>query len=112
MFDGISFMAEIIIRTAYELVFAYCAFSVVYLFILSLWGRLFYRRQRPSSGGAPTRSVALLVPAYKEDGIILSTAENLLALDYPRDLFDVYIIADGFREETLASLRSLRVYTM
>ena len=56
--------------------------------------------------------MALLVPAYREDGIILSTAENLLLLDYPRELYDVYIIADGFRAETLTRLRAMPLYVV
>jgi cellulose synthase/poly-beta-1,6-N-acetylglucosamine synthase-like glycosyltransferase len=47
------------------------------------------------SGG---QRIAILVPAYKEDGIIVSTALSHLQLDYPRDLFDVYILADSFQE--------------
>jgi cellulose synthase/poly-beta-1,6-N-acetylglucosamine synthase-like glycosyltransferase len=49
------------------------------------------------------------VPAYKEDGIILSTAEGLLSLDYPEELYDVYIIADSFQPATLEQLRRTRV---
>lgn len=53
-----------------------------------------------------------MVAAYKEDGIILSTAVNLLALDYPAELYTVYIIADSFRPETLWQLRQLPVQVM
>jgi cellulose synthase/poly-beta-1,6-N-acetylglucosamine synthase-like glycosyltransferase len=49
------------------------------------------------------------VPAYKEDGIILSTAHNLLSLDYPVELYTIYIIADSFRKETIEELRKLRL---
>ena len=49
----------------------------------------------------------MLVPAYKEDGIILSTARNLLEQDYPADRYRVFIIADSFRPETVAALRLL-----
>jgi len=50
-----------------------------------------------------------MVAAYKEDGIILSTARNLLSLDYPRELYTVYILADSFQPETLQQLRQLPV---
>jgi cellulose synthase/poly-beta-1,6-N-acetylglucosamine synthase-like glycosyltransferase len=92
---------------------------VVYLLILSVWGRLFYRNRRPSTGdtdgntfSSASRKIALLVPAYKEDGIILSTVQNLLFLDYPRHLYDIFIIADGFKPETLDALRSLQVHVL
>jgi len=105
---------EVIINILYKTVFVYCAFSALYLFFLSLAGRLFYRRKvyPAPSGGQRRNTMALLVAAYKEDGIILSTAENLLSMDYPRDLYDVYIIADGFKAETLDRLRSMPLHVV
>lgn len=49
----------------------------------------------------------MLVPAYKEDGIILSTARNLLQQDYPADRYQVFIIADSFQPETIGALKQL-----
>ncbi len=53
------------------------------------------------------RRIAVLVPAYKEDGIILSTARNLLQQSYPADRYRVYILADSFQPETVEALRWL-----
>jgi cellulose synthase/poly-beta-1,6-N-acetylglucosamine synthase-like glycosyltransferase len=110
--------------------FFYFAITVCYLFSLSVAGRLFSRRlaratpapeaiggqaSGGSAGGQETggsaggQRIAILVPAYKEDGIIVSTAQNHLALDYPKELFDVYILADSFKESTLHELGELRV---
>jgi len=98
-------MFDSLIHIVLGIVFFYCAASVVYLFVFAL----FSRRYRRSTGGeaAPANRIAVLVPAYREDGIILSTAESLLRLDYPSALYDVYIIADSFQPSTLDSLRSL-----
>jgi len=85
----------------------------LYLFVLSVWGRLFAKRkpsQKTDTG--PDKRIAILVPAYREDEIILSTANNLLELDYPRDLFDIYIIADSFHPATLSQLRTLPVQVL
>jgi cellulose synthase/poly-beta-1,6-N-acetylglucosamine synthase-like glycosyltransferase len=51
-----------------------------------------------------------MVPAYKEDNVILFTVDNLLKLDYPREAYDIYIVADSFGESTLQELRKLPVY--
>ena len=92
----------------YLLLFVFLAFSVIYLFVLSFAGR--FRRTRPSViPGSPKNNIAVMVAAYKEDGIILSTAANLLALDYPADLYTVYILADSFQPETVQQLRRLPV---
>ncbi|HVS97530.1 MAG TPA: glycosyltransferase family 2 protein [Puia sp.] len=88
--------------------FIYCAASVAYLFILSLSGRLFPRKRLDRLSPDPLKKrIAVLVPAYKEDGIILSTARNLLAQEYPADRYRVFIIADSFQPETVSELRQL-----
>jgi cellulose synthase/poly-beta-1,6-N-acetylglucosamine synthase-like glycosyltransferase len=92
--------------------FVYFAITVFYLFSLSLSGRVFSRKLAkavPDPGAPCTKRIAILVPAYKEDGIILSTAQNHLQLDYPKELYDVYILADSFQEVTVGQLRSLPV---
>ena len=94
----------------YLILLAYVTLSVAYLFLLSVWGRFFYSRKKWTipPRAAPLR-IAVLVPAYKEDAVILYTAKNLLESDYPRDLYEIYIIADSFRPETLRELEKLPV---
>ena len=86
--------------------FWYCTFSVLYLFVFALAGKFAYRR-RPFIKTAAAARIAVLVPAYKEDGIILPTAQNLLKLDYPADRFDIFIIADSFQPATIERLSML-----
>jgi cellulose synthase/poly-beta-1,6-N-acetylglucosamine synthase-like glycosyltransferase len=88
--------------------FIYCAVSVLYLFFFSLSGSLFYRKNQ-NHNKAVVKKIAVLVPAYREDGIILSTAASLLNLNYPSELYDVYILADSFQKETLEKLAQLPV---
>lgn len=101
-------MLNTIALTVLWIIFLYCAGSVVYLFLLALWGRLFYRK-RFRGYLPPKNRIAVLVPAYKEDGIILSTARALLRQNYPPYLYDIYIIADSFQPGTLQLLRALPV---
>jgi cellulose synthase/poly-beta-1,6-N-acetylglucosamine synthase-like glycosyltransferase len=92
--------------------FIYFAITVFYLFSLSVSGRLFSRRlarATPAPGSVANKRIAILVPAYKEDAIILSTALSHLQLEYPRELFDIYILADSFQEATLQELKALPV---
>lgn len=97
------------------IVFSYCTLSVLYLFIFSFAGKFFYRQELKNNPlSLPQKTIAVLVPAYKEDTIILSTAQNLLASDYPSSLFDVYILADSFKDSTINKLKELplNVYTV
>ncbi|HSL41893.1 MAG TPA: glycosyltransferase family 2 protein [Anaerolineales bacterium] len=45
-------------------------------------------------------SVTLLIAAYNEERIIEEKIKNSLAIDYPRDLFQVLIVADGSSDRT------------
>jgi len=99
-------MLSSITNVFFVLLFSYCGISVLYLFVFSLTGKLFYKKNM-SVSAEPIKRIAVLVPAYKEDGIILATARNLVQLNYPSELYDVFIIADSFQEETLKQLREL-----
>lgn len=101
-------MITTILYIIFLVFFAYAAVSVAYLLLFSIAGLFFrYRKKTDSSDQAPYHRIAVLVPAYKEDGIILSTANNLLQLNYPKELYDIYIIADSFQPATIAALRQL-----
>lgn len=55
------------------------------------------------------RKFAVLIPGYKEDAVIIDVARQALDQDYPGDRFDVIVIADSFKPETLAELRKLPI---
>src|SRR5215213_2227394 len=98
-------MVSTLLNIFFGILFLYCFFSVLYLFIFSLAGRLFYKKNNREYELA--KRIAVLVPAYKEDNIILSTANSLLQLDYPSHLYDVYIMADSFQQPSLDQLHRL-----
>jgi len=50
-----------------------------------------------------------MVPGYKEDAVILETAKEAFNQDYPKELFDVIIIADSFSKETLEKLSTMPI---
>lgn len=102
-------MLTSVLHILFEVVFIYCALSVTYLLVLSIWGKLFYKGRFNGVSAAPQQRIAVLVPAYKEDGIILSTAHHLLKQDYPIHLFDIYIIADSFQPGTVKALKKLPI---
>lgn len=103
-------MLDSIANILFTILFLYCSLTVAYLFLLACSGKFFYRRKEAQA--APEKRIAVLVPAYKEDGIILSTASSLLRLDYPTALYDVYIIADSFQPQTVAELKQLPIQVL
>lgn len=81
--------------------------ATLYIFIFSLAG-LFYKQRAYSSNGALKR-IAVLVPGYQEDEVIVEVARAALRQQYPTYLFDVVIIADSFQKSTLDALKQLPV---
>ena len=70
----------------------------LYLGFIALWGLLPSRKLKPA-GQKKTR-FAVLVPARNEEAVIAGTVKSLLAQDYPRELFDVYVLPNNCRDAT------------
>ncbi|MBE3560369.1 MAG: glycosyltransferase family 2 protein [Ktedonobacteraceae bacterium] len=78
------------------------ALPIAYLFLLSLSALLAARRRtmqnaRPVSGQV---RFALLIPAHNEEMILRTLLESLALLDYPKDRYTVYVIADNCTDKT------------
>ncbi len=83
------------------------AMTGAYLLVFSLLG--LRRRKFPPEGSLaePLPRVAVLVPAYKEDAVILETAERLLEIAYPTDRWDLVIIGDHLQTATIFQLKQM-----
>src|ERR1043165_4987875 len=89
------------------LVGLYFLYVATYTFVFSLAGK-FYRAPKGSSHGNK-RKFAVLIPAYKEDGVIVDVAQKALAKSYPADRYRVVIIADHLQRVTVEKLRALPI---
>lgn len=65
-------------------------------------------RRLPQEAGQdnPATRFAVLIPAHEEELVIGQLLESIYTLDYPRDLFGVYVIADHCSDSTAAIARS------
>lgn len=45
-------------------------------------------------------SVSILIPAYNEEDAIAKTIENIVKIDYPRNMLEILVIDDGSRDKT------------
>lgn len=81
--------------------------STLYIFVFAVAG--FFYKQPSYSANPLMRKIAVLIPAYKEDDVILEVAGAALRQDYPASHFDVVIIADSFQPETLQELRKMPI---
>lgn len=54
----------------------------------------------------PTRRFRFVVPAHNESAGIADTVASLLAVDYPKELFEVVVVADNCSDDTAAKARA------
>lgn len=85
------------------------AVAAIYQFVFAVAG--LFRKPMPYHPAATQRlrRMAVFLPAYREDAVILDSAVRALEQSYPQELFDVVVIADSLKPETLATLRGLPI---
>jgi len=90
-----------------SVLFYYFLLAVLYIAVLSVAALFGKAKTFPES--TSFKRICVLVPCYKEDGIMMSVAKALLQANYPKEYFDIVIIADSFKHETLEQLRTLPI---
>jgi cellulose synthase/poly-beta-1,6-N-acetylglucosamine synthase-like glycosyltransferase len=96
------------IVTVFEFILIiYLGFAAVYVFIFAFASIFPYRQKQPEV--SVQRKMAVLIPGYKEDAVIVDVAKEALVQDYPADKYDVVVIADSFQPETLEKLAALPI---
>lgn len=91
-------------------IFAYLSLSSVYFLVYSVAGLFRLPVRKP--GSDKKNRFIVLIPGYKEDQVIVHVAADALEQDYPKEFYEVAVIADSFQPETLASLRELPIRTI
>ena len=69
----------------------------MYYLIISLFGII---RRKHKEKVVPQKSFALIVAAHNEESVIKEVVNSLYNLDYPKDLYDVFVIADNCTDNT------------
>lgn len=87
------------------LLFAYLAICTLYLASMAVGGVLLPIWKRKEA--QDLKPIAVLIPCYKDDRVILQTASSAAAHNYPSELFQVIVIADHLQERTLAQLSAI-----
>lgn len=83
--------------------FLYLLFFNLYHIIISFFGIV---RKRERKIYTPSTRFALLVPAHNEEIVIGETVRSMLLLDYPRELYDVIVVADNCTDRTAEVARA------
>lgn len=90
------------------LVFILIGIQVFYFLLFSTAGVFSWKPKLITAEDNKTRFV-VLIPGYKEDMIIVDTAKEAMAVNYPSQLVKVFVLADSFKHKTLQELRKTGV---
>lgn len=82
---------------------SYFVYVVLYTAAFA-FGGLFYKANDTGSEAKHFR-FCVLIPSYKEDAVILDVAEKNLHQNFPKDSFDIVVVADSLQPATVAALR-------
>ena len=67
-----------------------------------------FRKNREFPAAAPQKRIAAVIAARNEAGVIGEAVRTLLAQDYPRELFDIWVIPNNCTDDTAVSYTHLR----
>ncbi len=100
-------MLVTIIQTILWLLYFYLTASTLYLLVLAVAG--LFPLKKNFAAPLRKRKTVVLIPGYREDEVIVGVALEALNQNYGIENYDVVIIADGFKEETLRKLDEISV---
>jgi cellulose synthase/poly-beta-1,6-N-acetylglucosamine synthase-like glycosyltransferase len=70
---------------------------MLYYFVIAFFG-LWHRKQKIIF--APQKTFCVIVAAHNEAQVIEPLVQNLKMLDYPKNLYDIYVVADNCDDNT------------
>jgi cellulose synthase/poly-beta-1,6-N-acetylglucosamine synthase-like glycosyltransferase len=94
----------LILQAAFILILGLATLYILFFAIAGL-----FHKKANISPAKKIRRMAVLIPGYKEDAVIIEVATSALEQQYPLAAFDVVVIADSFKETTIQALKHLPV---
>ena len=79
---------------------------ICYYFFLGLFG--FFKKKEIKNYNKKNR-FALIIAAHNEEVVVGNLIESMLKLDYPKDMYDVFVIADNCTDNTAKIARGHNV---
>ena len=72
--------------------------SIFYQIVIGLFG--FKKETKDYTDHDPESRFLVLIPAHNEERVIGDIIRNLEDMDYPREMYDYYVIADNCTDRT------------
>jgi len=83
------------------------AIVMLYQISLSMFG---FKKNKSRPKQTPQKTFAVLVAAHNEEKVIGALIENLKAMDYPNELYDIFVICDNCTDQTAEIVKSYGVF--
>lgn len=80
--------------------------------LLSIGGFVYYIRSNRTDGHVKLEEypmVSIMVPAHNESIVIRRTVQALLALDYPKDKYEIIVINDNSSDDSAEVLKNIQI---
>jgi len=73
-------------------------FAITCYYLLLGFAGLFRKKEKKNY--TPKNKFALLIAAHNEEVVVGSLIESMLKLDYPKEMYDIFVIADNCTDDT------------
>ena len=70
-----------------------------YFFCIQIVGWI-KRKEKPAKSYRPTKKFAMIAAAHNEETVIGELVDSLAKMNYPRELYDIFVIADNCTDRT------------
>lgn len=104
---AVTFNNMIIVHALFLLLFIYLAANVGWFLVVAVAGK--FGAFKSYAVAVHKNRIAVIIPSYKEDAIIVDTAEKAAHHNYPSDRFTVVVVADKLQPATVEKLRAIPV---
>ena len=84
---------------------AYFTYSVVYTAVFSVASRFYRPRFRAQT--KKCHRIAILVPVYRDDAVILQSVSYVQRQRYPANRYQLFVVADSLQPDTIAQLKTM-----
>ena len=91
-------MLGTVLKTVSEAAGLLLLLSILYQLVIGLFG--FGKYKKDYQDHDPESRFLVLIPAHNEERVIGDIIRNLEEMDYPRELYDYYVIADNCTDRT------------
>jgi cellulose synthase/poly-beta-1,6-N-acetylglucosamine synthase-like glycosyltransferase len=94
---------HLILQILFSFYFFYMALSTCYLLILAF--SYFFKKEKILTNTTLINRFAIIIPAHNEEFLIRNICESILQINYPRDFYELFVVADNCTDKTAKIVR-------